>query len=173
MSLDRPIHLIAFAATVGVITYLTSALWSAIFIVPMPLDADAITDSVEVQTGENESKWYATGFKNSLEEAKYYHNRNMRERNRYWVYGQLLVGAALGILAFYVVPKWRTALNPRYEPPAFVIGGVFIGVLSVLFVPFLLSLVLPAPVKWFPQEIIDISESRERDALERLKRASD
>lgn len=173
MSLDKPIHLIVFAVLVGVVAYFSSALWSAIFIVSLPMDADAIIDSVEVETGENESKWYPTEFKNSLEEGKYYHNRRMRDRNRYWVFGQLIIGGLVGVFAFYVVPKWRSKLDGRYEPPAFVIGGIIVGVLTVLMIPFLLRCVLPAPIHWFPQELVNISESREREALERLKRIAD
>jgi len=75
MSLNKPAHVITFAIALGLITYLASALWSAIFIVSLPMDKDAITDAIEIETGEDryggmKTEWRPTGFKNSLEQLK-------------------------------------------------------------------------------------------------------
>ena len=97
MSINKLKNVIGFAIALGLIAYLASALWSAIFIISLPMDQDAITDWVEVETGENrfsgtQTELEPTGFKNTLEELKYYHNVRMQDRNRYWVYGQLTIG---------------------------------------------------------------------------------
>lgn len=84
-----------------------------------------------------------------------------------WWYGLITVDAVIGIFVFCVIPKWQQKAN-KYETGEYaLLGGIF-GVLTVLFVPFILSWVLPAPVKWFPQEIVDIAETRQKDALKWL-----
>ena len=174
MSLNKLAHVIAFAIALGIIAFLASALWGAIFIVSLPMDEDAITDWIEIETGEDryggvQTEWHPTEFKNSLEELKYYHNVRMRDRNGYWVYGEMIVGGLLGLFVFYIVPKWRKTQETQHGTTGFAIGGAFLGVLVVLIVPLVLSWVLPAPVKWFPQEIVDIAETRQKEALTRLE----
>ena len=169
MSLNKPAHVIAFVIVLGFVAYLTSALWSAIFIVSLPMAEDAIVDAIELQTGEDDYEWRPVEFKNGLEEVKYYHNVRMRDRNRYWVYGLMIVGGAIGLFVFYVVPKWRSKFDKERDTTGIAIGGAVIGVLVVLIVPRIIGWVLPAPVKWFPQEIVDIAETRQKEALERLE----
>lgn len=174
MSLNKPAHMIGFVIVLGFVAYLTSALWSAIFIVSLPMDDDAITDAIEIETGEDryggvETEWRPIEFKNSLEELKYYHNVQMRDRNGYWVYGQLIVGGLIGLFVFYIVPKWRNTLETQHDTTGIAVGGAFIGVLVVLIVPSIIGWALPAPVKWFPQEIVDIAETRQKEALNRLE----
>ena len=174
MSLNKLAHVIAFAVSLGIVAFLASALWSAIFIVSLPMDEDAITDAIEIETGEGryggvQTEWHPIAFKNSLEELKYYHNVRMRERNRYWVYGQLIVGGLFGLFVFYIVPKWRNTLDPQNDTSGIAFGGVLLGVLVVLIVPLVLSWILPAPIKWFPQEIVEIAQTREKEALTHLK----
>jgi len=93
----------------------------------------------------------------------------MRDRNRYWVYGELIAGGLLGLLVFYIVPKLRKSQETQNDAAGFATGGVFLGVLAVLIVPLVVSWLLPAPVKWFPQEIVDIATTRESEALTRLE----
>ncbi|MCG8345123.1 MAG: hypothetical protein MI685_08200 [Chlorobiales bacterium] len=174
MSPNKPAHIVAFAVSLGIFAYLASALWSAIFIVPLPMEKDAIIDSIEIETGEDryggiQTEWHPIEFKNTLEELKYYHNLQMRDRNRYWLYGELIVGGLIGLFVFYIIPKRRNILDNPYDTSGTAFGGIFLGILTVLIVPFVLSWVLPPPVKWFPQEIARIAEMREKDALSRLK----
>lgn len=174
MSLKKPVHVLCFAIVLGVTAYLASALWSAVFIVALPMDEDAITDAIEIETGEDQyggvqTEWRPIEFKNSLEELKYYHNVRMRDRNRYWVYGSLIVGGLIGLFVFHTIPKWRSILEPQDDATGNAIGAVIVGVLAVLVVPFIISRVLPPPAKWFPQEIRNIAETRENEALKQLE----
>lgn len=174
MSLNKPAHVIAYTIFLGIVAYLATALWSAIFIVSLPMDEDAITDAIEIETGEDryggvETEWRPTEFKNTLEELKYYHNVRMRDRNRYWVYGKLIVGGLLGLFVFYIIPKWRNTLEDQHDTSGIALGSAVLGVLVVLIVPLGLSWILPPPVRWFPQEIVSIAETREKEALTRLK----
>ena len=72
MSLKKPANVIVFAIVLGLIAYLASAFWSAIFIVSLPMAEDAVVDAIEIQTGEDDYEWRPVEFKNSLEELKYY-----------------------------------------------------------------------------------------------------
>lgn len=174
MSLNKPAHVIAFAISLGIVAYLASALWSAIFIVSLPMDEDAITDAIEIETGEDryggvQTEWHPTEFKNTLEELKYYHNVGMQDRNRYWVYGEFILGGLVGFFVFYLIPKWRNTQEHQHETSGIAVGSVVLGVLVVLIIPLGLSWILPPPARWFPQEIVSIAETREKEALRRLK----
>lgn len=169
MSFKKPSHIIAFIVVLGALAYFAAALWSAIFIVSLPMDEDAVIDAVEFQTDENVYEWRPVKFKNGLEELKYYHNVRMRDRNSYWMYGSMIAGGAIGLLVFFVVPKWRDKLEAKDDAVGIAIGSVVAGVLVVLIVPRLIGWVLPAPIRWFPQEIVDISSARQKEALQRIK----
>jgi hypothetical protein len=163
-----------FAIILSLFAYFASALWSAIFIVSLPMDKDAIVDAVEI--GETEDRYggtktkYHLEFKNCLAKLKYDHNVRMRDRNRYWLYSELILGGLIGLFVFYIVPKWRQTLDIKQDPTELVVGGIIMGVLVVLIIPMVLSWVLPAPAKWFPKEIRNIAEIRQQEALSRLKK---
>ena len=165
MSINKLSHVIVFAIILSLFAYFASALWSAIFIVSLPMDKDAIVDAVKI--GETE---YYLEFKNCLAKLKYDHNVRMRDRNRYWIYGELVVGGLIGLFVFYIVPKWRQTLDIKQDASEDIGGGVVLGVLVVLIVPMVFSWVLPAPAKWFPKEIRNIAEIRQQEALSRLKK---
>jgi RsiW-degrading membrane proteinase PrsW (M82 family) len=174
MSLNKPIHVIAFAVVLGIIAYLASAVWSALFIVSLPMDEDAITDAVELESGEDrygnpETEWVPIEFKNSLEELKYYHNVKMRDRNGRWVVGQTIAGGFLGLLVFFIVPKLRGNPEQQRDATGDAIGSVFLGIVVVLLVPLVLSWLLPPPAKWFPRKIVSIAETNREEALTHLK----
>ncbi len=174
MSINKLSHVIVFAIILSLFAYFASALWSAIFIVSLPMDKDAIVDAVEI--GETEDRYggtktkYHLEFKNLLEKLKYDHNVQMRGRNRYWLYSELILGGLIGLFVFYIVPKWRQTLDIKQDPTELVVGGIIMGVLVVLIIPMVLSWVLPAPAKWFPKEIRNIAEIRQQEALSRLKK---
>lgn len=66
-----------FAAIAGLAFYLASAVWSALFIVALPQDPDWCKDAMEFEG--------CVEFKNTFEKLKYDHNREMVDRNSYWV----------------------------------------------------------------------------------------
>lgn len=173
MSINKLSHVIVFAIILSLFAYFASALWSAIFIVSLPMDKDAIVDAVEI--GETKDRYggtktkYRLEFKNCLAKLKYDHNVRMRDRNRYWIYGELVVGGLIGLFVFYFVPRWRNTLDIKQDMSGVIGGGVVLGVLVVLIVPMVFSWVLPAPVKWLPKNIVEIAESRQKDVLSGLK----
>lgn len=174
MSANNRIHVIGFAIVLGSLAYLASALWSALFIVTLPMDKAAIVDAIEIETGVDrfgdvQTEWHPIKFKNSIEELKYYHNANMMERNSYWIGGLVVVGGVIGLFAFYLIPKWRDKLEYQGDPPVPVMGSFILGVSVVLIIPFLLSWILPAPATWFPREIRAISELRQKEVLDQIQ----
>jgi hypothetical protein len=177
MSPNKPRHLVFFAASLGLFVYLASSLWSALFVVALPQLPDAVVDAypVESEVGGRynehiETEGVPIEFKNTLEELKYYHNVRMRDRNRYWVYGILAFGALAGAFVFFVVPRWGGTLGNEHDTTGALISGAFFGVFAALIVPMILSWVLPAPVSWFPGEILEIAENRKKEMLIQLER---
>ncbi|QDV40882.1 hypothetical protein Enr13x_07180 [Stieleria neptunia] len=168
MSLQKPFHIAAFVLTLGTLSYLASALWSAIFIVPLPMAPDAVVDVLETEGPNGQLEYRPIEFKNRLEELKYFHNVRMKERNGYWVWGQIIIGLGIGAFCFYYLPKWRSIVPERADHAGIGIGAAFLGLGTTLIFPMILSFLLPAPYKWFPQEIVDIADLREAAELERL-----
>lgn len=165
MSSNNPKHLLVFVSAAGVSIYLLNALWSAMFIVAVPMDDNWCSDAVEHRSGEYKSEWRCVEFKNDLERQKYYHNRRMRQRNTYWVYGMVIFGGVLGVVMFHVLPRWR-GRDTNVE--GFIIS-IMLGMFVAIVVPNILSWILPAPVEWFPSEITEIAKTRQEEALRRLQ----
>ena len=164
MDIGKPTHLLIFAVLTGVFFYVASVIWSAIFIVPLPQADDWCSKSVEIETGEDQREWHCVQFKDDLEELKFHHNYNMYKRNSYWVYTEIILGALVGMVVFYIIPKWRGRLKHWQGTHNIIMGGV-LGILATLVIPLILGLILPAPMKWFPQELGEIREIREQAAL--------
>ena len=169
MSLSEKSHIIVFAIVLGSVAYLADVLWAAIFLVPLPNDEDAVVHWIEIQTGANSYKSHPGEFKNSIEELKYYNNVQMVERNTYWLGGLAIVGGAIGLFAFYVVPKCRNNLGLERDNATIAISGIVIGVLVVVITPVIIARFLPASDKWFPKVIVEYRDMREKEALERLE----
>ncbi|MEJ6648872.1 MAG: hypothetical protein QNL24_16275, partial [Akkermansiaceae bacterium] len=90
-----------------------------------------------------------------------------------WLKGSLVLGAGIGFLVFYGVPKIRGKIpQGGSKGSEAAICGIFLGVLVFLFVPAVYKWILPPPANWFPQDIVDISETRKLEALERIERVA-
>jgi uncharacterized membrane protein YraQ (UPF0718 family) len=179
MSENKPWHLVVFACCLGVVIYLASALWSALFIIDVPQAPDAVVDFVEIEqqvSGRYYDDSYTeaspTKFKNTLEELKYHHNVTMLERNRYWFYGTLIFGAFAGYVAFSLIPRWRARAGIHSGPPTSAISSAFLGAFVAAVLPMLLGWILPAPVEWFPRRICEMADARQSQALAKLEEAA-
>ena len=95
MDVRKPSHVIAFAVACGVLVWMLSVLWSALFIVAIPMDPDWCLETAEVQTGPDEVESRCVTFKNVIEEAKYRHNVQMLRGNARFNYCMLALGGAL------------------------------------------------------------------------------
>ncbi len=165
MNLDRHRDLVLFGAVIGVAFYLASAVWSALFIVALPQDRDWCKNAMEFQTGEDTSESRCVDFKNTYEELKYYRNQDMANRNRYWVYGQLIAGAFGGWLMFSRLPARRDITRRSTAS----VGAAMYGMTITLLVPLVLGWLLPAPVKWFPRQIVEYADARVQRELSLLR----
>jgi len=173
MDISSRKQMIGFILVAGLFFYLASALWSALFIVSLPQEKDWCKEWFRQ---ERETRFETVlveecvEFNNTLEELKYYHNREMYDRNRYWGYGCILAGALLVIFVFHVIPKWRGRLNDSLLRSSETwLVALLLGFVVSVVVPLVLGWILPAPVKWFPDEIVRIAELREQEELEILK----
>src|SRR5690554_2418978 len=104
MNEDNPVYVVGVALLIGIMVYLGSALWSALFIPAVPMDADWCHDGPEALEHKIMYDVACFDFKNDVEMAKYYHNAELIDRNRRWVYGTWAFGALMGVVAFYLVP---------------------------------------------------------------------
>lgn len=175
MSENKPWHLAVFACCLGTIVYVATALWSALFIVDLPMETDAVlaADPIEREAGRYDQQVYTeyvpTEFKNTLEELKYHHNLGMLERNRYWFYAKLIFGAMAGYVAFCLLPRWRHSPGLQGGVPGTAVGAAFFGAFAALIIPMALGWLLPAPAEWFPQQIREIADLRQRQTLSQLE----
>jgi len=163
-------QVIVFIFAVGFLFYLASALWSAFFIVSLPQDKAWCKRWAQYEVeGRFESKSVdeCVEFKNTLEALKYDHNKKMYERNRYWVYGELAAGILLAFFVFHVIPRWRG--SSLTLSGAMNGGPILLGIATAILMPLLLGWILPAPEKWFPQEIKEIADLRVREELDILR----
>ena len=165
MSIHNSKQVLVFWLIAGLGIYLLNALWSAIFIVSVPMDPNWCTDSVEYSSGEHGTEWQCVEFKDELEQRKYFHNQKMRQRNEYWVYGMIAFGGLLGLTVFYTGPKWR---GDDVDSEDFILS-IVVGATAALVAPLILGWLLPAPANWFPSEITEIANMKQEEALRRLR----
>lgn len=171
MNVSNRVHVIAFLLIGGVLLYVGSAIWDAFFLPVVPNDPDWCKYGEETEVGYDrytgpETEWRCVEFKNMLEEVKYYHNLNMRERNRYRVYGALAIGIAVSVLVFHVIPTWR---GTRSTNTSGIAVALVLGFAVSVLAPLALSWALPAPVEWFPASIVKVAKDQEREILEVLQ----
>lgn len=158
-------YVITFVLIGGFFFYILNALWSAFFIHAVPQEKGWCTNWERFETGEDTYETVCLTFKNALEERKYFHNLRMLERNRTWVYATMIAGPLLGCVVFFVIYRWsgRTTKGTDY------IAAATLGFVASVVIPLMLSWVLPAPVKWFPDVIVDYAESQVQQALDSLR----
>lgn len=153
------------AIAIGASTYVTSAVWSAIFIVALPQEPDWCIEARRIQVAEDEYEERCVEFKNEMAHLKHLNNLEMLERNKYWVYSSLLLGALLGGT---VLAIWSGVKANHSVFDSAMLGGL-VGLCSALVGPFIYTWLLPPPINWFPQELNRISREREAAAIERLE----
>jgi len=132
MSSNSIKHLVLFAVIFGTLIYLLSALWSALFIVHIPMDNSTET---------------FTAYEETLENLKYSHNMEMQRLNGWWVKGSLVFSGVIGLLVFFWIPKWIGKLEEKDDNFGHAFAGFITGIAVALIFPFILGIMLPAPYK--------------------------
>jgi hypothetical protein len=164
MSTKNRWHVLLFAIVVGFSIYIGRAAWSAYFIVSLPQDKEYVTGIAETDNG-----YEPVAFKNTFERLKYDHNVRMLERNKYLVYGSLILSGLLGVFLFVVVARWRRIVAAQQEPMNEGIIGFILGIAVATVVPMVLGMTLPAPSKWFPREMTQAAIQRRETAMTQLR----
>jgi hypothetical protein len=72
----------ALILLLGTAAYFLHVVLQVIFIPVLSLDADFCLDHIEFEVAEDEWDSMCISFKSPLEEAKYYHNVQMKKRNK-------------------------------------------------------------------------------------------
>jgi hypothetical protein len=166
MNTRNPRHVLAFAFLVGVFFYLAGAVWSAYFIIALPQAEGWCKDWVEPHPDAGGSGFSGcVGFKNDVEESKYYHNKQMLARNTKWIYATIGAAILLSLLLFWYFPN---RIHHRQVPRDAFVTATVLGFIAALIVPMILSWMLPAPSTWFPKFIVEAAQQREADALRRI-----
>jgi len=161
--------LITFIIFAGFFFYVLNAIWGAFFIQTVPQASNWCLDWSLFQSNGN-TEIRCTSYLNELEERKYYHNLSMLMRNTYWTYSTFITGPFLALLIFFPL-AWRRerTVEKKAEFDEVVgVGFVYVGTgFSASFVvPLLLSSILPPPVEWFPEWIVEYSESQRQQILD-------
>ncbi len=157
MDARDPKSVLAFLAIGGLVFYLASALWDVYFVPSVPMGKDWCRDWVDLPSGFSG----CVDFKNDIEAAKYYHNKRMIERNRWWMYGCIATGGFVAIAVFCIRPyRGKRSRDSRNLALALLYGFLVATVIPRL----VYSTLLPAPYKWFPQFLTRAAIERQRDA---------
>lgn len=166
MNFNNMTHIAGYVVGAGFVAYLLAAALSAIFVVTVPMAPGWCVDG---RPGVEDYSGPCSVFLNPLEEAKYYHNRSMVERNVYLITTEFLSWGAVTGLFFYWVPKWknRAFLQDIDGATCFMaIAGITFGVSVVA--PLIFSAILPPPVEWFPQVFVNLRQAQVDAALREL-----
>jgi len=166
MNIDNTRHLISYLLASGLLAYLLSVMLSAIFIIGLDMDDNWCEIPIEVRDGE----WRCVGFKNNLEERKYDHNSDMRDRNEKLIILEFVLFLGITYLVFHFIPKWRERrhhsaldLTHTFIP----LGVLTFGVSMVM--PYIFDFILPPPTEWFPDIFVEIRETQREAILLELK----
>ena len=166
MNIDNTRHLISYLLASGLLAYLLLVMLSAIFIIPLEMDDNWCEIPIEVRDGE----WRCVGFKNNLEERKYDHNSDMRDRNEKLIILEFVLFLGITYLVFHFIPKWRERrhhsaldLTHTFIP----LGVLTFGVSMVM--PYIFDFILPPPTEWFPDIFVEIRETQREAILLELK----
>ncbi len=161
MDLQRLKPVLTFLAVGGFAFFLASAVWNVYFVPSVPMDRDWCRDWVDLRGQDNPSGFSGcVEFKNDLEASKYYHNRRMIDRNKWWMYGCIAAGGVIAVALFCIRPKTKE----RFRHPRHLVLALVYGLLVATVIPRVYSAVLPAPYKWFPEFLKQAAMERQRDA---------
>lgn len=82
----------------------------------------------------------------------------------------MLAGAVTGWLFLHWLPRRRGILGNPNQALGSAVAYAFFGVIVVLWVPLLLSWLLPAPAKWFPRQFVEYNDAQVERELILLRR---
>jgi len=165
MKLSRK-NIVLYLLIGGFLFYTVSAILSAIFITPIPMDSDWCKDGEVVQIGENDSEFICFEFKNEWQKSIYYYNQKMigRNKNLFWL--RLFSILIITVFIFYVIPKWKRNLN--VEKSKAIGSSIALSIGIVLLMPFFFSLILPPPNEWLPKIFEEINDAQINEAIRKL-----
>jgi len=160
-------QVIGYLVTAGFVAYVFAAMLSSIFIIAVDMDDGWCIESMEFQTGPDSYEIRCIEFKNRFEEYKYYHNHDMKERNKYLIGGNFALFLAMTFLLFHFVPKWQGENDRTNHDKFFLLFLLSFGVVVIM--PLIFGFVLPAPIEWFPKIFVEIHEKQIEATLLELK----
>lgn len=136
---NKNVVTMCFILVLSLLFYIIHGVFLATFVINLPLVEDAITDEFEYGEGK-----YTYTFKNELEQAKYYHNEDMLQLNKYFLYGLTF----LAFISSYIIQVY---LPSRYENINLlqqlkvdnIVVSFAIAFISIYVIPIAFGLIIP------------------------------
>lgn len=170
---QMPIHntryTIVVAIVSGLILFIMGAVWAAYFLPTVPIEQGAVSDWISFEGVDGHVHYEPGEFRSELDLLKYYHNVKIGERNKYWLFLSIALGALFGRFAFYTFPKWSGISKADLDEANSQVSGMVVGGLIALFMPHVFSWILPSPDIWFPSFITEYSHQRQHEVLTELE----
>jgi hypothetical protein len=157
---------IAYLVIAGFLFYVLHTFLQVVFIVTLPMEEGWAVETEEFDTADG-TETVVTEFKDEYEEAKYYHNEQMLDRNKYLIGAEFALGLGLTILLFHFIPKWKAGGVQKDEPDK-PISILFLAFGITIIMPLVFSWILPPPVEWFPSYLRELNDTLVNAELERL-----
>jgi hypothetical protein len=156
---------IAYLMIAGLLFFVLHTFLQVVFIVTVPMEEGWAVQTEEYDTAGG-TETMVTEFLDEYEEAKYYHNLSMLERNKYLIGTEFVLGAALTFLLFHFIQKWKTGGDSEDHEKTFLILMLSFGVSIVM--PLIFSWILPPPVEWFPSYFRELNDTLVNAELDRI-----
>ena len=157
----------------GFVFYLLSAIIDPIFIPTLEMPRIWCQKWVEKSTGY-QTEEICVEFNSKLNELKYNHNRKMEKRRHYKMIGFFLAASVLTFLLMVFNPSlfFGEAVTIEDYTGAIAIA-VFYGVILGFILPTVYELLLPPPMEWLPQELLEIRNARTEFILKEIVKMSE
>jgi hypothetical protein len=152
----------------GFIFYLLSVIIDPIFIPTLQTSENFCLQWIEIRSGY-QKQTECVEFSDKREELKYRHNLRMEQRRANKMIGLFIVASVVTFLLMM--------LNPSvFFGPGVTIGNytgaiataVFYGIILGFILPTVFQILLPPPIQWLPQELLEIHSARAEFVLKEI-----
>ncbi len=144
----------------GFFFYLLSVLIDPIFIPTLQMPENFCQKWIETRSGY-QKQTECVEFSNKLNELKYRHNRKMERRRANKMIGLFIAASVVTFLLMVLNPSIFFGSGVSLENYTGAIAtAVFYGIILGFILPTIFQILLPPPIEWLPEELLEIRIAR-------------
>ena len=152
----------------GFFFYLLSVFIDPVFIPILQMPENWCQKWIEARSGF-QKQMECVEFGNTLDELKYKHNREMEKRRANKTIALFIAASVISFFLMVLNPAIFFGAGVSIENYTGAIAtAVFYGVILGFLFPAIYQILLPPPMEWMPQEILEIRRARVEFILNRL-----